>query len=72
MNQTYRKSWAGSLLVYSGFDLWPFFQGQMRIDKLKCAHYFCEYFRFFFNFGCHLENCCLFLDKQMHPWFSYV
>ena len=34
---TYRKSWAGILLVVT-FDLGPLVQGQMRIGKLKSAY----------------------------------
>ena len=35
---TYRKSWAGNLLVWSGLTLDPLRQGQMRIAKLKSAY----------------------------------
>ena len=33
---TYRKSWAGNLLVVVRFDLGPLLQGQTTIAKLKC------------------------------------
>ena len=32
---TYRKSWAGNLVVWSDFDLGPLLQGQTRLGKLK-------------------------------------
>ena len=35
---TYRKSWAGILLVWSDLTLDPSFQGQLRIAKLKIAY----------------------------------
>ena len=35
---TYRKSWAGNILVWSDFDLGPLVQGQTRIAKLKSAY----------------------------------
>ena len=35
---TYRKSWAGNLLVWSDLTLGPLFQGQMRTAKLKSAY----------------------------------
>ena len=35
---TYRKSWAGNLLVWSDLTLDPSFQGQTRIAKLKSAY----------------------------------
>ena len=38
MKPTYRKSWAGNLLVWSDLTLDPLLQGQTRIAKLKSAH----------------------------------
>ena len=38
MTPTYRKSWAGNLLMWSDFTLDPSFQGQTRIPKLKNAY----------------------------------
>ena len=35
---TYRKSWAGNLLVWSDLTLDPLLQGQTRIAKLKIAY----------------------------------
>ena len=35
---TYRKSWAGNLLVWTDLTLGPLLQGQMRIAKLKSAY----------------------------------
>ena len=35
---TYRKSWAGNLLVWSDFDLGSLLEGQMRTAKLKSAY----------------------------------
>ena len=35
---TYRKSWAANLLIWSDLTLGLFFQGQMRIGKLKSAY----------------------------------
>ena len=35
---TYRKSWAGNLLVWSNLNLGPCLQGQTRIAKLKSAY----------------------------------
>ena len=37
MKPTYRKSWAGNLLVWSDLTLGPF-QGQTRTVKLKSAY----------------------------------
>ena len=35
---TYRKSWAGILLVWSDLTFGPLLQGQMRTAKLKSAY----------------------------------
>ena len=35
---TYRKSWAGNLLVWSDLTLGPLIQGQTRTAKLKSAY----------------------------------
>ena len=35
---TYRKSWAGILLVWSDLTFGPLPQGQLRIAKLKIAY----------------------------------
>ena len=35
---TYRKSWAGNLLVFSDLTFGPLLLGQMRIVKLKSAY----------------------------------
>ena len=35
---TYRKSWAGKVLVWSDLTLDPSFQGQTRIAKFKSAY----------------------------------
>ena len=35
---TYRKSWAGNLLVWSDLTFGPLLQGQMRTAKLKSAY----------------------------------
>ena len=35
---TYRKSWAGNLLVWSDLTLGPLLQGQTSIAKLKSAY----------------------------------
>ena len=37
MKPTYRKSWAGNLLMWSDLTLGPLLQGQTRIAKLKSA-----------------------------------
>ena len=37
---TYRKSWAGNLLVWLDLTLGPLLQGQTRIAKLKSAYNF--------------------------------
>ena len=38
MKPTCRKSWAGSLFVWSDLTLGPFLQGQTRVAKLKSAY----------------------------------
>ena len=38
MKPTFRKSWAGNLLMWSDLTLGPCLQGQMRIAKLKSAY----------------------------------
>ena len=38
MKPTYRKSWAGNLLVWSDLTMDPFFKVKMRIGKLKSAY----------------------------------
>ena len=35
---SYRKSWAGNLLMWSDLNFGPLLQGQMRIAKLKSAY----------------------------------
>ena len=35
---TYKKSWTRNLLMCSDLTLSPFFQGQMRVAKLKSAY----------------------------------
>ena len=35
---SYRKSWAGNLLVWSDLTFGPLFQGQIRTAKLKSAY----------------------------------
>ena len=35
---SYRKSWAGNLLVWSDLTFGPLFQGQIRIVKLQSAY----------------------------------
>ena len=37
---TYRKSWAGNLLVWLDLTVGPLLQGQTRIAKLKSAYNF--------------------------------
>ena len=38
MKTTYRKSWAGNLLMWSDLSLDPLLQGQTTIAKLKSAY----------------------------------
>ena len=38
MKPSYRKSWAGNLLMWSDLTLGPLLQGQMRIAKLKSGY----------------------------------
>ena len=38
MKPSYRKSWAKNLFDVIRFDLWPLFQGEMRIAKIKSAY----------------------------------
>ena len=47
---TYRKSWAGILLVWSELTFGPLLLGQMRTAKLKSAYNSLFFFFFFFFF----------------------
>ena len=38
VNQPYKKSWAGNLVVWWDSTLGPLLQGQTRIAKLKSAY----------------------------------
>ena len=38
MKPTYRRPWAGNLLMWSDLTLVPLLQGQTRIAKLKSAY----------------------------------